>query len=431
MKFLLPILFSLATPAFAAPEIYFWHSMAGSKAKLMDELIGEYNQSLPFTSGKIRAEFVGNYEDALNKLRTSTLARRGPHLMQVYEIGTRVMTDSRVIVPLQEMIDRDPSFPSKALIQRVTNYYSDNQNRLLAMPFASSNPILFLNDDLRQAAGITKPPQTFAELEDQACRLSHPQQKITGITWPLHAWFFEQFVARQGGELVDGANGRQQIPQHALFAEAAGLNVLNMWQKLVKQRCFANVGKGWDPAEYNFVAGRSAMFVTSTASVADVINKARFKVSTAPIPGTAANQCGGVVIGGNALWLIKGKPAAEQQTAYEFLKYWASAPVQRRWHLGTGYFPIRHDVIQDLEKSGHYQKFPAAKTSVDQLLAAADCPATRGALVGVLPELRQQVESAIELVLNDQLDPAAALCQAAAKSDKAMARYRRLSNLQH
>ena len=42
----------------------------------------------------------------------------------------------------------------------------------------------------------------------------------------------------------------------------------------------------------------------------------------------------------------------------------ASKESQRKWHTRTGYFPIRSDVIAELEKEGFYAKFPAAKTAI-------------------------------------------------------------------
>jgi sn-glycerol 3-phosphate transport system substrate-binding protein len=132
---------------------------------------------------------------------------------------------------------------------------------------------------------------------------------------------------------------------------------------------------------------------------------------------------GGTVVGGNSIWILKNKPAAEREAAYRFLKFMASKESQRAWHVGTGYFPIRGDVIADLEKEGFYKKNPAAKTAIDQLRASADMPATQGALLGVFPEARENVESALELILAGYRTPQDALAWAKARTDEALARY--------
>ena len=72
---------------------------------------------------------------------------------------------------------------------------------------------------------------------------------------------------------------------------------------------------------------------------------------------------------------------------------------------------------------GFYLKFPAAKTAIDQLRASTDMPATRGALLGVFSEARENVESALELILAGYEEPAAALTWAKSRTDEALARY--------
>jgi sn-glycerol 3-phosphate transport system substrate-binding protein len=166
------------------------------------------------------------------------------------------------------------------------------------------------------------------------------------------------------------------------------------------------------------------MFITSTSDVFEVSKKASFRVMTAPLPKKTADAPGGTVIGGNSLWILKAKPADEQKASYAFLKFMASKPVQRKWHMNTGYFPIRADVIADLEKEGFYASHPAVKTAVDQIRATPDTPATRGALMGVFSEARIHVESAIEKVLAGQ-DAKTVLARAKVQTDEALARYNR------
>ena len=144
---------------------------------------------------------------------------------------------------------------------------------------------------------------------------------------------------------------------------------------------------------------------------------------TAPIPKRFRENNGGTIVGGNSLWVLSHTPAEEQKMAYEFLKYMASKEAQRKWHTNTGYFPIRQDLIADLEKEGFYEKFPAARTAINQLKASPEIPATQGALMGVFAEARVHVESAIERVLAGQAEPKEALAKAKTQTDEALVRY--------
>lgn len=416
----------LAGRAAAAPlELQFWHSMSGAKGELLHSIVEKFNAA-PENAGKVRVElqFVGTYEEGLNKLRTALLAHRGPHLVQITDIGTRAMADSGAIQPVQDFIDRDPEFPLKKILTPIRRYY-EIDGRLASLPFATSGPILYYNADAFAAAGIKTPPRTFDELRADARKLTDPARKLTGVTWPLHSWFFEELIARQGALLADHANGRAGRSAAVDFTSPAARAAVALWADMAKEGTFANVGRGWDPAEQNFLSGRSAMLLTSTSDVFEVQKKAAFRVLTAPLPGGDAKTPGGTVVGGNSLWILKDKPAAEREAAYRFLKFMASKESQRAWHVGTGYFPIRGDVIDDLEREGFYAKNPAAKTAIDQLRASADVPAAHGALLGVFSEAREYVESALELILAGYKTPDEALSWAQARTNDALARYER------
>lgn len=407
----------------AEVTIQFWHSMTGDKGKLLGELVQAFNEA---NAGKIKAQaqFVGTYEEGLNKTRTALLAKRGPHVVQITDIGTMVMIDTGATAPLQDFIDKDPAFPSKELLPQLRRYY-EYGGKLQSLPFATSNPIVYYNEDAFKKAGVARPPKTFQELVDYSKKLTDKGAKTTGVTWPLHCWFFEQFLARQGQTLVNNDNGRAARATEANFLTPEALTFVELWRNMVKEGLFANVGRGWEPAQQNFLAGRSAMLITSTSDVFEIQKRVPFRVRTAPIPAKDEKAAGGTIIGGNSLWILKDKPEAEMQAAYELVKWMASKPMQKKWHTNTGYFPIRADLITELEKEGFYQKFPNAKTAIDQLRASPAIPATAGALLGIFPELRENIDSAMERILTAGEEPKTALGRAKEQTEKALARYNR------
>ena len=48
---------------------------------------------------------------------------------------------------------------------------------------------------------------------------------------------------------------------------------------------------------------------------------------------------GGVIVSGASLWILNNKSEAEQQAAWEFIKFLAQPDTQAFWHVNTGYFP--------------------------------------------------------------------------------------------
>jgi sn-glycerol 3-phosphate transport system substrate-binding protein len=424
--FALAVSFLQITPAFAAATVLqFWHSMGGQKGKLLKEIVQEFN-ALPENKDKteVQVQYVGSYEEGLNKLRTALIGGRGPHVVQITDIGQRVMIDSHAVTPLQDFIDKDPEFPIAQILPPIRHYYELNK-RLYSLPFATSNPILYYNVDAFKKAGVDKPPATFKELEEVSRKLTDTKARVQGITWPVNSWFFEEFLARQGANLVNPGNGRVARASQANYTCAEGVEYLTLWAKMVQDGTLANVGRGWDPAEQNFIAGRTAMLITSTSDIFEVLKEAPFKLGTAPIPARSLTDRGGTVVGGNSLWILNNKPIVEQEAAYRFLKFMAGPSVQEKWHSNTGYFPIRADVIDSLKKRGFYDKFPVAWTAIEQMRASPDMDATRGALMGVFPEAREHIATAIEEVLAGRTDVLTALRKAKAKTDFSLMRYNR------
>ncbi len=401
--------------AFAAPTLQFWHSMTGEKGKLVQEMVDEFNQK---GGVQVKTQFVGTYEEGLNKTRTAILARQEPHIVQIAELGTQTMLDTKAVEPVESAVDK------KLLLPQLRSYYEVG-GKLQALPFATSNPILYYNKDAFQKAGIKEAPKTWEELKKVAEKLTDPKAKTFGITWPLHCWFFEQLLAVQGELLVLPQNGRGAQVSESNLTSPAALEVVTLWKDLVEKGHFANVGRGWEPAQQSFLAGRSQMLITSTSDVFEIQKRASFQVGTGFLPMKDSKQKGGTIIGGNALWLLKNKSEAEKKGAADFLNWMLTPQMQKKWHLGTGYFPVRADVIAQLEKEGIYQKYPNAKTAINQLKAAPATASSQGALIGVFPELRENVSDAIEKVLTQKVAVNEAMGRAKTKTDEAIRRWQK------
>lgn len=101
----------------------------------------------------------------MNKLKASLGSNSGPDIIQVYEIGSKFMIDSKMITPVQQFIDAD-KFDLSQLEPNITRYYTID-GKLNAMPFNTSNPILYYNKDAFKAAGLdpANPPKTYDEFE--------------------------------------------------------------------------------------------------------------------------------------------------------------------------------------------------------------------------------------------------------------------------
>ena len=80
--------------------IEFWHSMGGVNGEALTYLIDKFNNENEYGI-TVNAEYQGEYDDAINKLKSAQIGNMGADLVQIYDLGTRFMIDSGWVVPMQ------------------------------------------------------------------------------------------------------------------------------------------------------------------------------------------------------------------------------------------------------------------------------------------------------------------------------------------
>ena len=395
--------------------ISFWHAMSGAGQASLDGIVADFNASQE--KYEVQAEFQGSYEESLTKLRSVGGTKDAPAITQVFEVGTKYMIDSGFVEPVQKFIDED-NYDLSQLEGNILNYYTVD-DQLYSMPFNSSTPIMLYNKDAFKAAGLDpeKAPETFSEVIEAAAKLKTDDMK--GFSMLTYGWFFEELVATQGGIYVNEENGRAGDATEATFNGPEGLNVFNLLDTMNKAGTFGNFGTNWDDIRAAFQTGKVAMYMDSSAGVKGIIDNAPFEVGAAYIPYADEVKRNGVVIGGASLWMSKGIADAEQEAAWEFMKYLTTPEVQAKWHLETGYFAINPSAYDEQIVKDAWDVTPQLKVTVDQLQSTEPSIATQGALISVFPESRQQIVTALEN-LYQGMDPQEALDAAAEGTNRAI-----------
>ncbi len=410
-----------------AGKITFWHAMTGVNADALNKIVDGFNKSQ--SKVQVEAIFQGTYDDELAKLKAALPSGGAPALMQIYDIGQRFMIDSGEIVPIQNFVDRD-KFDLTDFEPAVVNYYKV-ENKLYSMPFNSSSAILYYNKDAFKAAGLDpeKPPKTFKDVTDAARKLTKKSGNDVsqyGYGPSIYGWLFEQWMAVSAGLYADNGNGRDGRATKVVFNDDKGKAILDWWQAGVKEGIFFNPGIDNDGAANAFNAGKTAMYAESTARLRGHIETTRgkFEVGTGFFPrpdNTPAD--GGNIIGGASLYIMKSRPAAEQEAAWQFIKYLTTPAVQAQWQADTGYYAIRKSAENEQVAKDFTSKYPQFKTALDQIRQAPQNRMTNGAVIGVFPEARQRVQKAIESVLLGQSDSQTALNDAAKELTASIDKY--------
>jgi sn-glycerol 3-phosphate transport system substrate-binding protein len=401
-------------------SIEFWHSMKGANAEAVDALVADFAQ-VHGDKIEVKPVYQGNYDDTIGKYKTAVQQKNTPALIQIYDIGTRFMIDSKQTVPVQSFYEKDGA-SSDDIEPNIASYYTAD-NQLRSMPFNSSTPLLYLNKDAFDRAGldVTKPPTTLDELAEAAKKLTvrDAQGKVTqyGFGAAIYGWLLEQLLATAGEEYCDNSNGRQGLATKVQFDSPSAVKVAQWWADLVKGGWATNTGRKTDDAQAAFKTGTVAIHMESTSVLRGYVDaaKGRFTVATAPFPKLAAASNGGPIIGGASLWINgPGHSAAEQRAAWEFAKFVGTPEEQAKWHVGTGYVPVNRNALQQPTVKDWQARYPQFTTAVDQLHALPPSVASAGCLLGVMPQARKASEDGLEQAILGRKAPEAAMKEAAA-----------------
>jgi sn-glycerol 3-phosphate transport system substrate-binding protein len=408
-----------------AAKIIWWHAMSGVNGDAINKIVAGYNKSQSAIT--VEVVYQGTYDDLLSKLNTALASKSAPAIAQVFDIGQRYMYDSGEVLPMQAFIDRD-KFDTSDFEPAVLNYYK-YQDKLQSMPFNASSAVLFYNKDAFKEVGLDpeKPPKTFSEVNDYAKKLVKKDGGTlvrSGFAPSIYGWLFEQAMAVSGSLYADNGNGRDDRATKVVFNDNAGKAILDWWKAGVDGGYFTNVGIDNDGAKAAFQSGKSAMILESTASLRGFINNAKFQVGVGQFPKPDnAPADGGNIIGGASLYLMKSRPADEQQAAWDFIKYAMSPAVQAQWQADTGYYPIRKAAYNEGPSKEWATKYPQFLVAVNQIRNAPQNRKSNGAVLGVFAQSRTRTQKMIESVLLGQATSKDALDAAVTEMNAQIDKY--------
>lgn len=423
--------------AAGSTRITFWYGLTGFNGGVTQEVVNRFNTSQ--TKYYVEAIQQPNYDDTINKLNTSLAGGALPNIVQIYDIGTQRMIDSKRILPVQDFLDKEKSTLASDLEPAVASYYTVN-GKLYSMPFNSSAPVMYYDKNAFKEVGLdpNKPPTTYDELFADAQKLvkKDASGKIvrSGVDFTLYGWILEQEMAIQSAVYAEPGNGRGAArATKVVFNNEAGQNWLNFLKKLQDAGVGRSLGRASGTTNgttlgANFSKGDAAMAFESIATLrswskqaADAGGKVDIGVAFLPKPTGAK---GGVIIGGASLWITDQGTAEQQQGAWEFVKFTAQPEAQAYFASSTGYYPTRKAAYDQQPMKDALAKYPQFQIAVNELRSTEASPATQGAVFGTFAGTRVLVEGAMEqFMLGKSPSAKAALDDAAKKANDNLDEY--------
>jgi sn-glycerol 3-phosphate transport system substrate-binding protein len=222
-------------------------------------------------------------------------------------------------------------------------------------------------------------------------------------------WHDQPFATNDNGYkglntrlLINGAFGQKHIGQ------------LAAWQK---EKVYSYGGRMGQP-DPKFAGGDCAMLVQSSAVIGGFKKSiTKFAWGTGQLPHWGPPyKKQNAIVGGGTLWVLKGRPAAEYKGVARFMKFVSEPHQQMWWAVTTGYVPITHAAIKNLEAGYHFKKNPEQWTALSQL-SATPTVNSLGHRLGNFVQVRDVIESELENIFAGKKSAKEGLDAAVAKAN--------------
>lgn len=411
--------------ALAATEVQFWHAFTGRLGDLVAEQVTTFNGAQ--SDYEVVATHKGNYSETLNAGIAAFRAKEQPHVLMVFEVGTATMMGAKgAIKPVYEvMADAGAEFDPDAYIGSVKGYYTTTEGEMLSLPFNSSTPVLWVNNDALKEAGIEADVDlsTWDKVGGVLDKLKEAGHECP-LTTAWQSWIhLENLSAYHNTPFATKDNGFAGLDTELAFNSELQVKHIQAMGDWAKDGKFIYNGRR-NEGGANFRAGECAFFTESSAGYAGISSEAEFDFSVRPLPyweGTDGPQ--NTIIGGASLWVMSGHEDEAYKGVAEFLNFLSSADIQAKWHQNTGYLPITAEAGEKTKADGFYEENPGTDIAVIQMTAKVPTANSKGLRLGSFDQIRGIIDEELEAVWAGDKDAQTAMDSAVERGNKLLRRF--------
>lgn len=385
----LALLSVTTTAAFAQPVgITLWHGMGGANEQVINQIAEKFNAAQQ--SCAITPVSKGTYEEALASGIAAFRSGEHPNILQVFDAGAATIMNARgATIPAEDLlVHNGHAFDREAFINGVRYFYADAEGKFVGMPFNSSAPIMYVNTEAFEKAGVVV-PKTWADFEAAAPKLKEAgyiPMTASQLTWMM----FENYYSRNNVQMATNANGYEGFDGTGLRATAP--EMIAFWNRMKNwhdQEWFGFYGAGWNDNQKPFEDGKVALWIGSSGSFGGLAQTASmpFSADFLPYDESVADGNKASFIGGAALFAMAGKPDDQNKCSADFFSFLTSTEIQAFYHQATGYVAITTAAYEKSKADGWYEKNPVAAVGMEQLMLEQG-EWSKGYRLGFYPQIR-------------------------------------------
>lgn len=339
------------------------------------------------------------FDDVVSEAMRAYSTGQAPDIIAVDNPEHALFSSRGAFLDLTDMI-------SKSTVVKPENYFPGPLKSVMwdgkyyGIPKATNTIALYYNKDMFKAAGLdpNKPPQTWAELVEDAKKLTDPSKNVYGITFSAKANEEGTFQflpwAQMAGASYDSINTEGAV------------KALETWKQIIDEKLASPdtlTRSQWDSTG-TFNSGNAAMAISGPWELDRMLKEAKFDwgVALLPVPEEGAKRSSAM---GDFNWAIFANTQHPEE-AFKVLEYFVSQ--DDRMFKDFGQLPARSDLT--IPETGQPLKDAALKVFLEQMKYAQP----RGPHPQ-WPKISKAIQDAIQAALTGQMSAKDALDQAADK----------------
>ena len=356
-------------------QIEYWHPNADTQGgQTVIELVDAFNAS----QDEVEVTAVynsGMYQGIMQNLQTSAAAGSTPALVQIGWSYREYFANNFGFTEPQAVIDQafpdDANYLSEKFAENIFALATTNDGMQAGLPYSLSVPVLYVNMDILNEAGVDAESLTSWEAVREAASQISSNTDYEGIYIAEAAdnWNMQAMLESNGSKVItDG---------QATFADEQGVATYQFYQDMVNEGSALHLPN--DQGQQAFVSGEVGMAHMTIAQRTNVVENSNLGALAVASPAFDGHEKH--VPAGGSMLVLTATEAEQQEAAWKFMKFLYEADNIAAWTEGTGYVPATTDATENAELNTLLTEdaiFSAAYASMDAMVPWAPFPGTAG-----------------------------------------------------
>ena len=323
-----------------AVELTFWNGFTASDGEILKGIVDDFNKT---NDKKITIKMdVMSWANFNEKLPTAITSKTAPDFvaMNYGDLANYVANGALQSVDdfwKYDGVDKDNFTKTSISLGAI-------DGKQWFIPMQVQGMYTFWNKDLFKAAGLDPetPPKTWEELAQIAPKLTNSSKNVSGFVFnkdgsaPLYNW-----ILANGGSLVNADYTK------STFASPQTLEVLKTIQKLIHVEKTGPESIGGAEMDNLMNAGTLAIELNGPwLNNSLKANEINYGVTTL-VQGNSGKQT--AILDGVGYAIPSSTDKSKKDAIYEFLKYWNSTEIGKKWSTLNGFPAYLNSVNEDAD----------------------------------------------------------------------------------